>query len=244
PNFGSTSVDIDLYGPDGELIQRVNRNIPARAAVTSFVRDPDPDDDTAAGLFDEDSFEDFEHGYIVVSTGTGGVVAFNRYYDGERMASLNAFNMTIGEHSPTLLYGPQVALFDGNHADLNLINTYVKDDDDEEEEQEAKRILVRVALKGNDGLDLAPPVDVTLEAGEAMRTDLAELFQLQDPGSVVGGWLLVESNKAGLVGNVELRLFNGRAMTAIPLQSRTATEMVFPHVAEGLGLSTGLSLIN
>jgi hypothetical protein len=55
---------------------------------------------------------------------------------------------------------------------------------------------------------------------------------------------LVESDNPGLVGDAELQLFEGQALTTVPLQDVPASKLLFSHVAQGLGMSTGLAIIN
>jgi DNA-binding beta-propeller fold protein YncE len=262
PNRQSARFSMDLVSHEGEVLGTFNRDLPSRGLFTGLVRDPDPDDGANVGIFPESFFEDFEDGYLVVTTPTG-VMAYQRYFDVERMSSVNGLPVSDRDERATTFYLPQFALFQGADTFLKLINSHpkpVEDDEqgegdngqgdneeggtDPEEEAEARRLTVDLRVLGNDGFDLAAPVTLRLEAGQSVRQSVADLFGLNDPGDVVGGWILVEVDKEGLVGSAELRLFAGRAMTTVPLQDRTSTDLVFSHVAQGLGLSTGLALIN
>jgi hypothetical protein len=81
-------------------------------------------------------------------------------------------------------------------------------------------------------------------AGIALRHNLADLFELEDPGTAIGAWLDVTSDPVGVVASVQLELFSGKAMTSLPLGGDWSEELVFSHVAQGMGLSTGLALVN
>ena len=249
PNRQVTNVTISMVGPDGVEIAATSRQMASRTVFATLLRDPDPDDTVADGLFPESDFEDFVDGYLSITSPTG-VVAYERILDDERMAAINGEPVSDRDPQPTRFYVPQVALFQGTETMLKLVNSNPKapEDDGEGDPElptpEQQRVQVTLTLKGNDGQDLAPVVAVTLEGGESLRQSIAEIFGLTDQGSVQSGWLLVEADKPGLAGSAELQVFDGKAMSSVSLQSNPSDRLIFSHVADGLGLSTGLSLIN
>jgi DNA-binding beta-propeller fold protein YncE len=190
----------------------------------------------------------FEKGYLIVKAaplnildssqieeGERGpsVVASERYYDSDRMAVLNGFSKAtdLGQ-DPARYYLPQVTSFDGSQTFIQLVNPT------------SEWLNLSLTLKDDQGQNVAPPASVKIRSGHSLKESLRNLFSLTDPGYQVSGWVLVESDKPGLVGDAELQLFEGQAMTTVPLQYAPASNLLFSHVAQGLGMSTGFAIIN
>jgi len=136
------------------------------------------------------------------------------------------------DQGPQQYYLPQVAAFQGSQSIVQLVNPT------------SEWLNLSLTFKDGQGQDLATPVSVQLRAGHSLKKSLRELFSLTDPGNQVSGWVLVESDRAGLVGDAEIQLFEGLALTTVPLQQNGSTSLLFSHVAQGLGMSTGLAVIN
>lgn len=232
PNFGLANVNISLFGRDGTKLGERDRPVSTGHVLTTFLRDRDPDDEESDGLFLEPVFEGFVNGYVTI-TSPERVITFERYFDGERLAALNGI-VVAGPNSElhTTLYLAQVVAFAGAETFLNLIHTG------------AEEATVTLTLKGDQGTDLAGPVILEMGPGHAVRTSIVPLFGLIDPGGAVAGWVLVESDEPSLVGDAEIQIFSGKAMTTIPAQGKLLQQFVFSHVAEDLGLSTGVALLN
>ncbi len=231
-NLSTSGIDIDLLDSEGTALARVSQNLLSSAVFTRFLVDPDTTDTVENGLFPEAMFEENQPHYLRISS-QQGVIAYVRYFDEERMASMNAIAVSGPDiQLPTTLYAPQAAVFGGTDSRLALVNTA------------AETAMVAVTLRGDAGEALAGPVQIEIEAGHSLASSLAELLQLEDPGFAVSGWLEVSSDRVGVVGSLELQIFSGRAMSVIPLQLAPAPGFVFAHVAEGFGFATGLSLVN
>lgn len=231
PNLNPTTVSIALVSSGGTTLEEIDRSLVGNASLVALVRDPNPADDKQEGLFSENAFKDFQSGFLVFQS-REGVIAFERYFDSERLASLNAIPLTGSRaRLDKTQYAPQVALFNGSNTFLTLV--YVG----------SEKASVQLTLKGNQGQQLAI-VTLEMEPGQSLRRDIAELFGLTDNGTAVSGWVLVESSHTGIAGNIEIQAFSGKAMTAIPLQPVLLSDFVFSHVAQSLGLSTGVALVN
>lgn len=261
PHHNLVNFTFELYDLEGTKRAEIQAPQGPQFSMNRFVRappgeEPDPDEDpepdVMGTLFGEEAFEDFEAGYLVVTSDLG-LRTFLRYYDAERMATLNGFPISgpaVELHSR--LYIPHVATFGGSQTRISLINTREREESEEEEgeeegedePQDGEKATVTLTLRGNDGRELAPPVMVQLAGRQAIQQGLAELFSLEDPGTPIGGWVLVESDLPGILGAVEIVTFDGRAMTAVPAQAVPTRRIVFSHVAQGLGYSTGLALLN
>jgi hypothetical protein len=242
PNRQTANYTVNLVGQDGKVLGTFNRQVPARSLYSAPVRDPDPNDQQNIALFPESAFQNWVDGYLVVNTATG-VVAYARYFDGERMSSLLGTPVSVRDPQPTRLLVPQVAVFGGADTFLKLVNSNPRKQNDQDTTVEIP-IQVTLTLLDDEGAALAAPVTVELGAGVSLRRSIQEWFGLQDPGTAIGGWLVAESDKPGLVGSAEIQLFQGKAMTSLPLSWSLSEDLVFSHVAQGLGLSTGLALVN
>lgn len=231
PFLSATTAKITLFNQEGTQVGELSRTIPGNAMTVGFVRDPNPDDGNDVGLFPESAFENFESGYLVVSS-EEGVIAFERYWDSERLSVLNGVRMVPDEQLPGPQFVPQVALFEGSETFLNLVN------------MSSEKAAVTLQFRGNGGQSLAPPVTVEVEGKKVLRKSVAELFGLTSSGQTVSGWIQIDSDRTELIGDAELQVFSGRGMTSIPLQRRLSREIVFSHVAQGRGLSTGLAALN
>ncbi len=242
PNRQTANYTVNLVGHDGKVLGTFNRQLPARTLYSALVRDPDPNDQQSVGIFPETAFQNWVDGYLVVNTATG-VVAYARYYDADRMSSLLGTPMSARDPQPTRLLVPQVAEFGGAETYLKVVNSNPRKQNDQDTTVEIP-IQVTLTLLDDDGTPLAAPVTVDLGAGVSMRKRIREWFGLEDPGTAVGGWLVAESDKPGLVGSAEIQLFQGKAMTTLPLSWDLSEDVVFSHVAQGQGLSTGLALVN
>ncbi|MDA2923795.1 hypothetical protein MYX65_03895 [Acidobacteria bacterium AH-259-L09] len=233
PNVSRANVTISLLNSKGEVIENIDRSLVARQVFTGFLRDPNPDDNLSEGLFSEDAFVDFAGGYVSVSS-TAGIVAFERYYDDQRLAALNGIGAAAGVELPRASYVPQVVAFGGSQTFVNLINTGT----------EKAQVTVSLFYKDPQGEDRETSVPLEMESGEVIRENLVDLFNLANPGSIISGWLLIKSNIPGIIGDAEIQAFSGRAMTTIPAQGSPTGNFVFSHVVQGLGLSTGLAFVN
>ncbi len=248
PNLQAVSVQAELFSSAGESLGTVQSSVPRRGQIVQFLRDPDPEDTSTSGMFSEASFEDFEDGYVVVTAETG-VIVVERYYDDERMSALDCTPIGERDAKPTRFFVPQVVEFEGNDTTLKMVNSHPvppeeTTDGSDPIDPETLKLTVQLSLKGNEGQDLAAPVTVELAAGESIRKSVAELFGLEDNGGIVSGWILVDVDQEGLVGSAEFQVYDGKGMSTIPFESAPSSQMIFSHVAEGLGLSTGLVLIN
>ena len=141
-------------------------------------------------------------------------------------------------------YSAQLASTPGLYTNLNVINV---------SDQTRKATLTAI---GEDGGDLADPVDVTLEPGEQLERDVRELFSFSPAGTAspssqdaagmeVVGSLRIEADGPGTIGDVifgDPLAFTYAA--SMPLQAQKFTKAVFSQVANALGFFTGLAFYN
>ena len=194
------------------------------------LREPDPEVEVRTAVFTEEAYENFVDGYVRVSSQTG-LLAFERYFDNERLAGLNGIPVGPQAELQTTLYIPEVQAFAGSETFVNLIHAGTE------------TASLTLSLKGNLGGDLTAPVNLQLEAAHSLRRNVVELFNLADQGAL-SGWILIESDIPGIVGNAEVNSVSGLAMTSILLQGPPMDTFVFSHVVQRFGISTRLILLN
>ena len=232
PTAETATVSISLINSDGSVAEEISRSVLDNGVLTAFLRQADPQDASSAPLFSPSSFINFVSGYVRVSSEDEEVVAFERYFDSERIATLNGIPIGGDVPSPLRLYLPQFSAFEGSETFLNLIHSGTGN------------ARISLSLKDNQGENLAGGVNLRLDPSQSIRINLVDLFGLADPGNALTGWLLLESDVPGVVGDGEIHTFSGRAMTAVRIQGSSTRRFVFSHVTHGSGISTGLTFLN
>ena len=230
PNLESTEATMSLYSSEGELIEEITSALPDGVLTSPPLREPDPEVEVRTAVFTEEAYENFVDGYVRVSSQTG-LLAFERYFDNERLAGLNGIPVGPQAELQTTLYIPEVQAFAGSETFVNLIHAGTG------------TASLTLSLKGNLGGDLTAPVNLQLEAAHSLRRNVVELFNLVDQGAL-SGWILIESDIPGIVGNAEVNSVSGQAMTSILLQGPPMDTFVFSHVVQRFGISTRLILLN
>lgn len=247
PHRQQVSYSVALYDDAGNLVATVANQLASRTSFVGFVRDPDPSDGLTDGLFPEAVFQDFSSGYLVVTCATGAMVTA-RVQTAEAMGVLRGIPVGELDPKPTRFVVPQAAMFEGTRSVLRLVNSYPRPaaaEGQEEPEIDPETVIeATISWRADGGELLAEPVTITLEPGQAVRQALDSLFAIDPASGLVTGWLEIVADRPGLAGDVEVELFDGRAMTLLELQPAGATDLVFSHVAQGAGVSTGLALVN
>ncbi|GAB4231302.1 MAG: hypothetical protein Kow00109_03370 [Acidobacteriota bacterium] len=247
PHRQQVSYSVVLFDDEGKVLGTVANQLASRSSYVGFVRDPDPSDGLTGGLFPESVFQNFTSGYLVVTCSTGAMVTA-RVQTAEGMGVVRGIPVGDLDPKPTRFVVPQAAMFEGARSVLRLVNSYQRPtaaEGEEEPEIDPETIIeVTVSWRGDTGELLAGPVTLTLEPGQAVREALDSLFSLDPSAGLTTGWLEIVADRPGLVGDLEVELFDGRALTLLDLQPTDATELVFSHVAQGAGVSTGLALVN
>ena len=201
-------------------------------------------DSVTVGVTEEGCpFRDFEDGYIRVAS--RGTVAFETMIDAKRMAVLGT-QPVDSEHTEFTI--PHFAVFGGSDTILKLIHPssvpIANASPLEEEAEEPDPIQVSVTLRDDQGNLMAGPVPLELPDGVSLRASVIDLFGLEDAGAIESGWIEISTDIPGLVGSAEIQLFDGEALSAIPLQPVQNPKFVFSHVARGYGFSTGVAVVN
>ena len=225
PNITGTDVLLTLLNYDGEILEQTTKLGFGGVVTNAALKGPN-------GFFSDDTFEGFDGGYVVMEV-TEGIVAFERYFDGERLASLNGIAVNGPEVVPAKrLYLPQAVAFGGTSTAVTLL--YFG----------AGTTTVEVAFKDDQGSVVATAEPIALTNRQGFRRELTDLFPgLVDRGVSISGWLEIESSGAGIVGSAELQVFSGLAMSAIPAESSPKKAYALAHLNNGEGFSTGMAVL-
>ncbi len=190
----------------------------------------DPEQATCQPLADNG----YDGAYITVES-EQGIMAFQRWYDEERMAMLEGLVVEAPGVVPAeILYLPQAVTFGGAETYVNLVH------------QGTEEMTVRLTLMDNEGKSVEVAPELELAPGEGLRMELASIFpNLTDAGGLVSGWMQIAGSQPGLVGSAELQLFSGKGMISTPAVSAPAKEYILPYIAHG-GVEkyrTGLAIL-
>ncbi len=203
----------------GQEAQEEVRTIPARGFLFESV----------SQIFGDAT--EVAQGYVEVEVTQGeGAIGFELI---QLEAEETVIGLNAGFSNPeTRAFSAQLADIPGAlFTSLNLINS------------SGQARMVDLTPIAEDGSQLAPSVQVQLDAGEQFSRDAGSIF---DVGSDFAGSLEVEADGEGVVGDV---IFgdsaNFRFAAALPLQSRTFTDAVFSQVADIRDVFfTGLAFYN
>lgn len=190
----------------------------------------DPEQATCRPLADNG----YDGAYITVES-EQGIMAFQRWYDEERMAMLDGLVVEAPGVVPAeILYLPQAVTFGGAETHVNLVH------------QGTEEMTVLLTLMDNEGKSVEVAPELELAPGEGLRMELASIFpNLTDTGGLVSGWMQIAGSQPGLVGSAELQLFSGKGMISTPAVSAPAREYILPYIAHG-GVEkyrTGLAIL-
>ena len=245
-NLKAGDMQINLYNEFGGKVSTFGFSVPTKSFYSVMLKDEDLTDDKDSGLFPAGIWNNLNYGYIEVVSSEGSLQGFQRGIEKNKMSLLSAW----GEGSPaslaTRFYVPAVVSLQGAESWINVINTNYSDgeDDDgdgEDDDLDDENIWVTIRFWTDMGTTLTQRLVLTER--NSFRIELADLFNLYETGEYATGWLEIETDRAGLAGNVELRLTDAN-MTQIPLQVLDSSEFLLGHVAEGFGLETGIALVN
>ena len=164
----------------------------------------------------------YEGSYITVES-EHGIMAYQRWYDEERMAMADGLAVEAPGIVPAdTLYLPQALTFGGNQTYVNLVH------------QGTEETTVQFTLMDDEGETVEVSPLLELAPGEGLRMEMASIFpDLTDTGGLVTGWIRIDGSRPGLVGSAEMQLFSGKGLVSTPAVSAPAQEFVLPYLAHG-----------
>lgn len=245
-NLKAADIQIYLYNEFGGNVRTYGYSIPSKSFYSVKFQDEDPSDGEDSGLFPEETWDNFNYGYIEVECVEGALQGFQRGIERNKLSLLEAWSDGSIESESSVFYVPSVVTLQGAESWINLVNTNTADDIDDDGDGDAddlddENLWVTIRFWTDYGAVLTERL--VLVERNSFRIELADLFDLYETGEYMGGWLEITANRPGLAGNVELRLTD-RNMTQLPLQVLHKNELRFSHLAEGHGIETGLALLN
>ncbi len=173
-----------------------------------------------------------KQGFLAVNVTEGGGVAGYALLQTPQARTWIGLN-AVAPNSTSRLYSAQLASVPGLFTSVKLVNTG------------SQSRGVTLYAVSETGTNLAAPVPVTLQAGQAYEQDADRIFGWSAGASKIGS-LRVEADGPDVVGDV---IFGDSSAglslaAALPLQTRLFTEGIFSQVANALGLYTGLAFYN
>jgi len=172
------------------------------------------------------------NGYMEIEVTEGaGVVGFSRIeFPGVRTAlGMNAVEPSAAKkmYSAQLAHGLNIV------TSLRLVNT-----------AGVTRNVTLTAI-GDDGSPLADPVQIAITSRRIYSADLGTLFGLEGGSVITTGSLVVESDGAGVIGDIIFA--EGDTLEyamSLPLQDKLFQEAVFNHIANLPTVFTGFAFFN
>jgi hypothetical protein len=142
-------------------------------------------------------------------------------------AELAALRMVI-PGTEGRLYFPHIALNQGYSSLLGVVNT-----------SNTRAILTLTAYR-DDGSALGLPVQRSVNGNGQMLESMSSLFGLSG-GPLISGYVVVESDQAGITGFCSFRYDNGlvQSSAAVPGVSIPQQKLLFSHVAHQVPAGTG-----
>ena len=245
-NLKAGDIQISLYNEFGGKVSTYGYSVPTKSFYSVMLKDVDTTDNVDSGLFPAGIWNNFNYGYIEVVTSAGSLQGFQRGVEKNKMSLLSAWGEGSPESLATEFYVPTVVTLQGAETWINVINTNYadgEDDDGDGEDNDLDDENVWVTFRFWTDYGATYTQRLVLIERNSFRIELADLFNLYETGEFATGWLEIISDRAGLAGNVELRLTDAN-MTQIPFQVLDSSEFMLGHVAEGYGLETGIALVN
>ena len=240
PNDGPIDLTFNLRGTDQMMVSNAgsspltstqNRTVPGKGRIL----------ETVSGIFGD---VEISSGYVEVDvTQGGGAVGFElvSLVNDNTIFGLNAEFQQESNGLEPLGSGEDVELFSAQLASqasdlftsVNLINL-----------SDSTRTVTLTPV-GDDGNNLADPVDITMQPGGAFQGDAAEIFSSTSSGSsgAAGGTLQgedrfegvgslrVKTNGTGVVGDVVFGSPTGEYAAALRLQAELFVRAVYSQVA-------------
>ncbi len=171
--------------------------------------------------------------YVRVSGRTSAVYGYETFGSGTAISGRNGIPVRSTALSGTQsLFGAQLA----DNAAIRTTVTIINPTDS------AAELTLKAYATGVSNGTPAATRQLVLESGGIVHEDARSLLQL--PAGDFVGWLRVDSDVLGIVGDLSFGDPNNAFLSSVQLQHVPITDAVFSHVADGLGYLTGLTFLN
>ena len=220
-NTGSAgaNVTIDLMKADGTVRHTQSRTINGNGALVA---------DLFGDLFS--GVEPEATDYVMMRS-TEGVQPFELMQKSVGdVSSLTGQDVTAGG---TTLYSPQFVMGGPWKTSLSIVNL------------DAHPGMVTLRLIGEDGIPIGDTRAVAIAPYGKVRIDDPEFFTVQDPGTIISGYVIVESDGVRLAGSTVFGDVAGESFSsALPLIYSLKNSVLYSHVASNDLYFTGVAVLN
>ncbi len=219
--IGSGAVDLELYDSGETLVESKKIELPGDVPgrfVTKL-------DEIFPGPFPESS-------YVLARASQSRIMGYENFGSARALAGRNAIPVTeTGREVPIALFGAQLAEVLEFQSTITVINPTNR----------IANLTFSAFMTGVTGTP-ASTASISLQPKAILRVRANELLDLPEDGFV--GWLRVDSDISGIVGNVTFGDANGIFSSSVQLQQSPVRDVVFPYIADGQGFLTGLTFLN
>jgi len=143
------------------------------------------------------------------------------------MAALGGF--TPDTHAR--LFFPHYAVGGNYSTQVGIVNTNA-----------SAAVTLALSAYDNNGNLLGNLESVTLQPGEQLLKTMTELFGISSDGPLQTGYLIAQSDQAGILGFTDFSYSDGIAASdaTIPADSAPSRRLLFSHIANGVPAGTGV----
>ncbi len=218
---GTGIIDLELWRQDGTLLDSQPIDLgEGRARFSARVED----------VF---SVSIPQQAYVLARTRRFAFIGYESFGSDRFLAGRNAIPVSeLGRDRPDALFAAQLADISNLKSTITLINP----------SDTAAQLTLSTFPTGTSSNSPLAVRNTTLGPRSMIRADARGLVGLP-PGDFVG-WLRVDSDVAGLVGDITFGDPNRNSLSSVQLQRSPSTDIVFSHLADGLGFSTGVTFLN
>ena len=226
PNF---TLNFDLCGADGTCATETREIPPGPTGLARF-------SGTVASLFQGQAPAGeslFDQSYVTVTVPNGLVSGYQEFRSENFRGGRNALQLRGGSTRPFSLFGAQVADTSDITSDVTLINPT----------DLPVTLNVSVFPTGSSEEAVLATASIVLPAGGVVKRNLRQLVVDLPEGDLVG-WIRVDSDVSNIVGNVTFGDVERTFLSSVQMQGSPQAEVLYSHLADGLGFFTGLTFLN
>ena len=162
----------------------------------------------------------------------GLVSGYQEFRSEDFRGGRNALSLLVGDERPFSIFGAQVADTSDITSDVTLINP----------SDLPVTLNVSVFPTGSSEGDALATASIVLPAGGVVKRNLRQLIDLPEGDFV--GWIRVDSDVSNIVGNVTFGDVERTFLSSVQMQGSPQAEVLYSHLADGLGFFTGLTFLN
>ena len=223
------TLNFDLCGADGTCATET-RQIPSGPfGLARF-------SGTVASLFQGQALAGeslFDQSYVTVTVPNGLVSGYQEFRGENFRGGRNALSLRGGGERPFSIFGAQVAHTSDITSDVTLINPT----------DLPATLNVSVFPTGSSEGDALAAASIVLPAGGVVKRNIRQLVVDLPEGNFVG-WIRVDSDVSNIVGNVTFGDGERTFLSSVQMQGSPQAEVIYSHLADGLGFFTGFTFLN